>query len=212
MTRTQLGLSRSLLILSMLVASLSLTTGTAFAADSLCYSDSVGGICHEQPTHWYEGRAIGASPCQNISGGYVKSLQYVLYNSGDLTSTLAIDGYFGPTTTAALKAWQTRYGLGADACAGYNTWYKMQYGSSSYKDLDTGSYVTVPFMQYLGTFTAPNSLVGKKWRNQNSRTSRTSSYYNIPIYYGLWILNNYVPPANPAGSCVATGFYACAVY
>ncbi|MCK1794699.1 amidase [Streptomyces sp. XM4193] len=54
------------------------------------------------------------------SGAQVKAVQHLLNTNGHDAG--AVDGAFGPTTTAAVKAFQTAKGLSADGTVGKQTW------------------------------------------------------------------------------------------
>ena len=59
----------------------------------------------------------------------VRSLQYyldVIAYFTDAVPDIAQDGYFGPATTAAVKAFQTLAGLPADGIVGRQTWQRIQ--------------------------------------------------------------------------------------
>lgn len=56
-------------------------------------------------------------------GSEVGRLQEILKRLGFLSGD--VDGDFGPTTEAAVKAAQSRYGLEADGVAGGGTWYTL---------------------------------------------------------------------------------------
>lgn len=59
----------------------------------------------------------------------VRSLQYyldVIAYFTDAVPDIAQDGYFGPATTAAVKAFQTLAGLPADGIVGQQTWQRIQ--------------------------------------------------------------------------------------
>jgi Putative peptidoglycan binding domain len=55
-------------------------------------------------------------------GENVRTVQYLLDASG---SSIAVDGSFGPNTTAAVKSFQTAHGLTADGIVGNQTWPKL---------------------------------------------------------------------------------------
>jgi peptidoglycan hydrolase-like protein with peptidoglycan-binding domain len=56
---------------------------------------------------------------EGSTGENVQSVQYLLNEHG---STLAVDGNFGPLTSAAVRAFQAGHGLGADGIVGDQTW------------------------------------------------------------------------------------------
>ena len=58
-------------------------------------------------------------------GADVKTLQAALIAYGYSCGAAGADGDFGSGTEAALKKFQTRYGLGADGIAGRGTWGKL---------------------------------------------------------------------------------------
>ncbi|WP_409474306.1 D-Ala-D-Ala carboxypeptidase family metallohydrolase [Streptomyces sp. HC307] len=62
---------------------------------------------------------------QGSSGADVTQLQIRLGGYPGYGSVLAVDGEFGPATTAALKRFQSAYGLTADGVAGPNTFNKL---------------------------------------------------------------------------------------
>ena len=53
------------------------------------------------------------------NGHPIKSLQYLLRARGQ---NVAVDGEFGPNTTAAVKTFQASHGLAADGIVGPQTW------------------------------------------------------------------------------------------
>ncbi|MET8893805.1 D-Ala-D-Ala carboxypeptidase family metallohydrolase [Streptomyces albogriseolus] len=62
---------------------------------------------------------------QGASGADVTQLQIRLSGYPGYGAVLAVDGEFGPATTAALKRFQSAYGLTADGVAGPNTFSKL---------------------------------------------------------------------------------------
>jgi peptidoglycan hydrolase-like protein with peptidoglycan-binding domain len=71
---------------------------------------------------------------EGSSGAVVSSLQQVLANgaSGQWnTSPGAIDGNFGPATTASVKAFQTWGGVAADGIVGDQTWAVSLHAASA---------------------------------------------------------------------------------
>ncbi|MBW8732598.1 MAG: peptidoglycan-binding protein, partial [Terrabacter sp.] len=56
---------------------------------------------------------------QGASGEAVKGLQRELVDAG---YALTVDGSFGPATSSAVRAYQTRTGLVVDGVVGNNTW------------------------------------------------------------------------------------------
>jgi zinc D-Ala-D-Ala carboxypeptidase len=62
---------------------------------------------------------------QGASGADVTQLQIRLGGYPGYGSVLAVDGSFGPATSAALKRFQSAYGLAADGVAGANTYNKL---------------------------------------------------------------------------------------
>ncbi|WP_255953907.1 peptidoglycan-binding protein [Streptomyces odontomachi] len=60
------------------------------------------------------------------SGTAVQRLQRAL--TAALGTTVAIDGLFGPNTTAAVEQYQSAHGLTADGIVGANTWGALQAG------------------------------------------------------------------------------------
>lgn len=62
---------------------------------------------------------------QGASGADVTQLQIRLGGYPGYGSVLAVDGDFGPATAAALKRFQSAYGLAADGVAGPNTYSKL---------------------------------------------------------------------------------------
>ena len=70
------------------------------------------------------------------TGVDVRSLQYYLavisYFSDGLVPTVAIDGVFGPATTAAVRAFQELAGIPADGIVGQQTWLLLE---RAYQDI-----------------------------------------------------------------------------
>lgn len=62
---------------------------------------------------------------RGMAGADVKTLQAALIAYGFSCGAAGADGDFGSGTEAALKKFQTKYGLGADGIAGKGTWGKL---------------------------------------------------------------------------------------
>ena len=62
---------------------------------------------------------------RGMEGADVKTLQAALIAYGFSCGAAGADGDFGSGTEAALKKFQTKYGLGADGIAGKGTWGKL---------------------------------------------------------------------------------------
>ena len=62
---------------------------------------------------------------KGMGGNDVKTLQAALIANGFSCGTAGADGDFGSATDAALRKFQTKYGLGADGIAGNGTWSKL---------------------------------------------------------------------------------------
>ena len=62
---------------------------------------------------------------KGMDGNDVKTLQAALIANGFSCGTAGADGDFGNATDAALRKFQTKYGLGADGIAGNGTWSKL---------------------------------------------------------------------------------------
>lgn len=62
---------------------------------------------------------------RGMEGADVKTLQAALIAYGFSCGVAGADGDFGSGTEAALKKFQTKYGLGADGIAGKGTWGKL---------------------------------------------------------------------------------------
>lgn len=62
---------------------------------------------------------------RGMDGADVKTLQAALIAYGFSCGSAGADGDFGSGTEAALRKFQTRYGLGADGIAGNGTWGKL---------------------------------------------------------------------------------------
>lgn len=58
-------------------------------------------------------------------GGEVKALQHLLIGSGFGCGASGADGVFGNDTVKAVKAYQSKSGLAADAVVGQKTWSKL---------------------------------------------------------------------------------------
>lgn len=62
---------------------------------------------------------------RGMKGADVKTLQAALITYGFSCGTAGADGDFGNATDAALRKFQTKYGLGVDGIAGNATWSKL---------------------------------------------------------------------------------------
>ena len=62
---------------------------------------------------------------KGMEGNDVKTLQAALIANGFSCGSAGTDGDFGSGTDAALRKFQTKYGLGADGIAGAGTWGKL---------------------------------------------------------------------------------------
>ena len=62
---------------------------------------------------------------RGMKGADVKTLQAALITYGFSCGTAGSDGDFGSATDAALRKFQTKYGLGVDGIAGNETWSKL---------------------------------------------------------------------------------------
>ena len=62
---------------------------------------------------------------KGMDGNDVKALQAALIANGFSCGTAGADGDFGNATAAALRKFQTKYGLGVDGIAGNATWSKL---------------------------------------------------------------------------------------
>lgn len=62
---------------------------------------------------------------KGMEGNDVKTLQAALIANGFSCGSAGADGDFGSGTDAALRKFQTKYGLGADGIAGAGTWGKL---------------------------------------------------------------------------------------
>lgn len=62
---------------------------------------------------------------KGMDGNDVKTLQAALIANGFSCGTAGADGDFGSATDAALRKFQTKYGLGSDGIAGNGTWSKL---------------------------------------------------------------------------------------
>ena len=62
---------------------------------------------------------------RGMKGADVKTLQAALITYGFSCGTAGADGDFGSATAAALRKFQTKYGLGVDGIAGNATWSKL---------------------------------------------------------------------------------------
>ena len=62
---------------------------------------------------------------KGMDGNDVKTLQAALIANGFSCGTAGADGDFGNATDAALRKFQTKYGLGVDGIAGNATWSKL---------------------------------------------------------------------------------------
>ena len=62
---------------------------------------------------------------KGMDGNDVKTLQAALIANGFSCGVAGADGDFGSATAAALRKFQTKYGLGVDGIAGNETWSKL---------------------------------------------------------------------------------------
>jgi hypothetical protein len=143
----------------------------------------------DQETEWSQGNYVGHCTSGLKSGGYVWSVQSILWSAGLLSSS-QLDGLWGPITESATKTWQSRHSLGADGCWGPNTWYKAQHG---YDNVNVGGEVVRYYhMTYLGTST---------WSYEERNAGRNVSYRNV--YYNTitcWQVN---PPGDKSWTLVS---------
>jgi len=143
----------------------------------------------DQPTNWSQGNYVG--DCQNgyKSGGYVWSVQSILWSAGLLSSS-QMDGLWGPITASATKTWQSRHGLGADGCWGPNTWSKAQDG---YDNVTIGGEV-VRFYHMTRVSTG-------NWRYEERNAGREVPYRNVAYNaYVCWQVN---PPGDKSWTLVS---------
>lgn len=87
-------------------------------------------------------------------GGLVRSLQYYLstisyYNNS--VPSLTIDGVFGPSTTAAVKAFQSAYGLSPTGVVNFETWEKLVDVYLGILEQNPPDYLNDPFAPFPGT-------------------------------------------------------------
>jgi len=88
------------------------------------------------------------------SGGLVRSLQYYLstvsfYNNA--VPAVTIDGYFGPSTTASVKAFQSAYGLNPTGVVGLETWNKLVDVYEGILRENPPNFLNEPFAPFPGT-------------------------------------------------------------
>lgn len=122
-----------------------------------------------QPYEWRDGDLTGSCTNGWKSGGYVWSVQSILYAEG-LLSVSQVDGLWGPVTASAAKTWQSRHGLTADGCFGYNSWNKAQHG---YHNINVGGE-TVRFYHLTQTgFTNP---FRHRYEEKNRNNGRLVAY------------------------------------
>ncbi len=86
------------------------------------------------------------------SGRAVRELQFYLYMISAYNSavpSVTIDGQFGAATEAAVRAYQSAYGLTVDGVVGQATWNSLYNNASGLRS--SGPVVTVARMEYPGT-------------------------------------------------------------
>ena len=76
------------------------------------------------PADWYFGPRAG--PNESISGQVPSDAKWRPYLAlAQVKLRVIADGYYGPTTAAAVIGWQTRHGLAADGLIGARTWASL---------------------------------------------------------------------------------------
>lgn len=90
----------------------------------------------------------GTSLREGSTGAAVEQVQFWLSELSEFDSSIPsvnVDGIFGPATTAAVRAFQERYGLTVDGIVGRDTWNTLynQYNSIE-EDLDSGGAGSYP--------------------------------------------------------------------
>lgn len=119
---------RLLLAVFLMMASFWTVSGPAEASGTC--GPQGGPYCHYQPYYWDQDQ-YQTGYCGITQGTYVKSVQWILWVDGKLSSRSDVDGIMGAHTDAAIRSWQSQHGLKADGCFGYNSWYRARRGSDS---------------------------------------------------------------------------------
>jgi peptidoglycan hydrolase-like protein with peptidoglycan-binding domain len=143
-----------------------------------------------QPGEWSQGNYVG--DCGVKSGGYVWSVQSILWSDGLLSSS-QVDGLWGPITKSASKSWQSRHGLGVDGCWGPNTWYKAQHG---YHNINVGGEV----IRYYHMTTVSLGQPYSRYRYEERGAGRRVTY----LWWGTpqcWTVD---PPGARGSTAVST--------
>lgn len=109
------------------------------------------------------------------------SVQSILYASG-LLSASGVDGIWGPVTESAARTWQSRHGLTADGCWGFNTWSRAQ---SGYHNVSIGGEVVRFNHMTLTSQSNPNDV---RWRYEEGNLSN-GRRVNYKFHVGLcwWV-------------------------
>jgi zinc D-Ala-D-Ala carboxypeptidase len=99
-----------------------LAVAAALAVAGLTFADVAGpaSVAHADACYTW-GRTLR----RGMSGGDVTKLQIRIAGYPGSGGVLAIDGAFGPGTEAALRRFQSAYGLGVDGIAGPQTYSKL---------------------------------------------------------------------------------------
>lgn len=117
------------------------------------------------------------------SGGLVRSLQYYLstvayYNNA--VPPLTIDGYFGTATTAAVKAFQSEYGIDVTGVVNLQTWEKLVDVYLGILEQNPPDYLSDPYSPFPGTALQLGSS-SNAVRLLQERLNLISNFYsNIP--------------------------------
>ncbi len=98
-----------------LLAAMILTIATTFSVNMLTASPAAADACYT----WSRTLSSG------MSGSDVTQLQKRIAGWVSYGENLALDGQYGPATTAAVKRFQSGYGLTADGIAGSQTFSKL---------------------------------------------------------------------------------------
>lgn len=108
-------------------------TAVVMLAVQPVHADPLQGV---DESRW-ESYAHAVGDCGETSGHWVRVVQAFTWANNNLAQG-DVDGFWGPNSRTALKAYQSQHSLSADGCAGYFTWdvfgksYHMSYIGTVY--------------------------------------------------------------------------------